>query len=81
MKGLYQAINVIGAGADGAINRNVGVELMVKEGQKVLKGERLAKVYYALDDPNFAAAVLCIRNCFRVEKKAPEAKEVVYKII
>lgn len=81
LKGLYQAINVIGAGDDGSINRNVGVELMVKEGQKVLKGEKLAKVYYALDDPSFASAVMCIRKCFRVEKKAPDKKDLVYKII
>jgi len=81
LKGLYQAINVIGAGADGSINRNVGVELMAREGQKVLKGDRIAKVYYALDDPNFASAVMCIRKCFRVEKKSPDKKEIVFKII
>ena len=81
LKGLYQAINVIGAGADGSINRNVGVELMVREGQKVLKGDKIAKVYYALDDPNFASAVMCIRKCFRVEKKSPTKKDVVFKII
>ena len=81
LKGLYQAINVIGAGADGTINRNVGVELMAREGAKVLKGDKLAKVYYSLDDPNFASAVMCIRKCFRVEKKAPKSKPVVFKIV
>lgn len=81
LKGLYQAINVIGAGADGTINRNVGVELMAREGQKVLKGDKIAKVYYALDDPNFASAVMCIRKCFRVEKKCPSKKDVVFKIV
>lgn len=81
LKGLYQAINVIGAGADGKINRNVGVELMAKEGQKVLKGDKLAKVYYSLDDPNFASAIMCIRKCFRVEKNKPLKQEIVNKII
>lgn len=81
LKGLYQAINIIGAGSDGSINRNVGVELMAREGQHVLKGDKLAKVYYALDDPNFASAVMCIRKCFKVEKRRPEKKNVVYKII
>lgn len=81
LKGLYQAVNIIGAGSDGSINRNVGVELLAREGQHVLKGDKLAKVYYALDDPNFASAVMCIRKCFKVEKKKPEKKNVVYKIM
>lgn len=81
LKGLYQAVNIIGAGNDGSINRNVGVELMAREGQHVLKGEKLAKVYYALDDPNFASGVMCIRKCFKIEKKKPEKKNVVYKIM
>ena len=81
LKGLYQAVNIIGAGSDGSINRNVGVELLAREGQHVLKGEKLAKVYYALDDPNFASAVMSIRKCFKVEKKKPEKKNIVYKIM
>ena len=54
---------------------------MAREGAKVLKGDKLAKVYYSLDDPNFASAVMCIRKCFRVEKKAPKSKPVVFKIV
>lgn len=81
LKELYRAINVIGATTDGTINRNVGVELMAKEGDKVIKGERLAKVYYSLDDPNFASAVACIRKCFRIEKTKPAKKNLVYKIM
>lgn len=81
LKGLYEAINVIGAKDDGTINRNVGVELMVREGDHVLKGDKLAKVYYALDDPNFASAVGCIRKCFKVEKQKPEKKKIINKIL
>lgn len=81
LKGLYEAINVIGAKEDGTINRSVGVELMAREGDHVIKGQKLAKVYYALDDPNFASAVMCIRKCFRIENKKPEKKKIINKIL
>ena len=81
LKGLYQAVNVIGANANGTINRNVGVELLAREGDKVIKGDKLAKVYYALDDPSFAPSVACIRKCFTVQKKKPEKADIIYKII
>lgn len=81
LKGLYQAVNVIGASASGAINRNVGVELLAREGDKVVKGEKIAKVYYALDDPSFAPSVACIRKCFTVSKLKPKKEEIIYKII
>ena len=80
-KGLYQAINIIGAMPDGSINRNVGVEIMVREGDKVKVGDKLAKIYYSISDPNFASAVTCIRKCFQIEKRRPEPESLIYKII
>lgn len=80
-KGLYQAINIIGATSDGGINRNVGVEIIAREGDRIKPGDKLAKIYYSISDPNFASAVTCIRKCFRVEKRRPELSTLVYKII
>ena len=80
-KGLYQAINIIGATSDGGINRNVGVEIMAREGDKIKAGDKLAKIYYSISDPNFASAVTCIRKCFKIEKRRPELSTLVYKII
>ncbi|MBP3630712.1 MAG: thymidine phosphorylase [Clostridia bacterium] len=80
-KGLYQAINIIGATTDGGINRNVGVEIVAREGEKIKAGDKLAKIYYSISDPNFASAVTCIRKCFRIEKRRPELNALVYKII
>ena len=81
LKGLYQAVNVIGASANGSINRNVGVELLCREGDKVIKGDKMAKIYYALDDPSFASAVASMRKCFRIEKITPEKVEIIHKVI
>lgn len=80
-KGLYQAINIIGAMKDGSINRNVGVEIMVREGDKIKAGDKLAKIYYSISDPNFASAVTCIRKCFNIGKVRPEVSSLIYKII
>lgn len=80
-KGIYQAINVIGAMADGSINRNVGLEIYVREGEKVSQGDKLAKVYYSISDPNFASAVTCIRKCFNIEKVRPIINPLIKKII
>lgn len=80
-KGLYQAINVIGANENGTINRSVGIEIMAREGDKVYRGDKLAKVYYALEDPTFAAAVTCMRRCFKIEKSKKPEQDIIYKII
>lgn len=80
-KGLYQAINIIGASSDGGLNKNVGVEIMAREGDKIKVGDKLAKIYYSISDPNFASAVTCIRRCFNIEKRRPELNSLVYKII
>lgn len=81
LKGLYQAVNVIGASASGAINRNVGVEILSREGDKVIKGDKIAKIYYALDDPSFASAVASMRKCFNIEKVKPSKNPIIHKII
>lgn len=80
-KGLYQAINIIGANGRGEINRNVGVQIMAREGDKIRVGDKLARIYYSISDPSFASAVSCIRKCFNIEKRKPEKSSLVYKII
>ena len=67
--------------ADGSINRNVGLEIYVREGEKVSQGDKLAKVYYSISDPNFASAVTCIRKCFNIEKVRPIINPLIKKII
>lgn len=80
-KGLYQAINVIGATESGEINRFVGLDIIVREGDKIKEGDKLAKVYYAITDPNFASAVTCIRKCFNIGKVRPNLNSLIKKII
>ena len=80
-KGLYQAINIIGANGRGEINRNVGVQIMAREGDKIRVGDKLARIYYSISDPSFASAVSCIRKCFNIEKHKPTKSSLVYKII
>ncbi len=80
-KGLYQAINIIGAMNNGKINRNVGVDILVREGERVKEGDKLAKVYYSISDPNFASAVTCIKKCFNIEKFRPTQNALIKKII
>ena len=80
-KGLYQAINIIGANPDGTINRNVGVEVLVREGDRVCQGDKLAKIYYSISDPTFASAVSYIKRCFTVSGEKPKKQELISKII
>lgn len=83
-KGLYQAVNIIGGGRSGEkdeINTNVGVEVLVREGDKVKEGDTLARVYYSISDPSFASAISIMRKCFKIEKRAPEKQNLIYKVI
>ena len=79
--GLYQAINVIGATESGEINRYVGLDILVREGDRIKEGDKLAKIYYSITDPNFASAVTCIRKCFNIGKTRPELNPLIKKII
>lgn len=80
-KKLYEAINYIGSDGGKTVNPNVGVEVMVREGDKVMAGDKLAKIYYSISDPSFATAVQFIRGCFEIKKVKPELENLIYKVI
>lgn len=84
-KGLYQAVNIIGGGRnvddDKNLNSEVGVEVLVREGDKIKQGELLARVYYNISDPSFATALTIIKKCFVIGKRAPEKQNIIYKVI
>ena len=57
------------------------LDIIVREGDKIKEGDKLAKVYYAITDPNFASAVTCIRKCFNIGKVRPNLNSLIKKII
>ncbi len=84
-KGLYQAVNIIGGGrspdADTKLNTEVGIEVFVREGDRVKEGDTIATVHYSMSDPSFASAIAIMRKCFTISKQAPEIQNLIYKVI
>ena len=83
-KSLYQAINIIGGGkvySGNKIKLDMGVELLVREGDKVKEGDPLAKVYYNMSDSSFSSAITIIRECFKIGKKEPVLNNLILKVL
>ena len=83
-KGLYKAINIIGGGniyTGDKIKLDMGVELLVREGDKVKEGNEIARVYYNMSDPSFSEAVTLIKKCFKISKNEPICENLILKVI
>lgn len=81
---LYEAVNIIGGGKKvtmNSIKKDIGVELLVREGDKVKANEPLAKVYYNMADPSFSSAIGIIKNCFKIGKHEKMRENLILKVI
>ena len=78
------AAMLVGAGREqkgDQILNEVGVIVHKKYGDKVTKGEKIATLYHNEDNENTKEAIDKLNNSFIIKEEAPEARELIYKII
>lgn len=62
-------------------NKGVGVEIFVKEGEKVKAGQVLASLLCSLQNPAFSKGIKTVREAFHLTKNKTELRNVVFKVI
>lgn len=78
------AAMLVGAGREqkgDEILNEVGVRVHKKYGEKVTKGEKVATIYYNQENENTKEAIDKLNNSFIIKEKAPEPRDLIYKII
>ena len=62
-------------------DKNAGIVLLVREGMKVDKGEKIARIFYSIDNENFFNSVSKIKESIVLSKTKPNIHKVFYKVI
>lgn len=81
LKDLINAYKSFSDKDDGSFDKNAGIVLMVREGSKVKKGDKIARLFYSIDNYNFAPSTALIRDCIVISRFKPRVKKVFYKIV
>lgn len=60
---------------------SAGVELLVAEGDKVVKGQKLARVYYNYSNKRYFEKYDSISECFQISSTKPKMNNLFYKVV
>lgn len=66
---------------DKIVDKNAGIVLLVGEGVKVYEGDYLARIFYNIDNKNFAQCLSTLKNAFEIDVTKPKAKKILYKVV
>lgn len=62
-------------------DKNAGIVLLVREGDKIEKDDKVARIFYGIDNKNFCSSLADIRNSIVIEDNKPVLNKTIYKII
>lgn len=77
LKKLLEAYKTLTKGKD----KNSGIVVLVREGQKVNVGDKLVRVLYSFKNSNFCESVKEIKESILVDKIKPAKSKVFYKVV
>lgn len=62
-------------------DENAGIVLMVGEGDKIYEGDKIARIFYHIDNKNFSESVTMLKKAFRISQSKPQQRKILYKVI
>lgn len=62
-------------------DENAGIVLMVGEGDKISEGDKIARIFYHIDNKNFSESVTMLKKAFRISQSKPQQRKILYKVI
>lgn len=80
---IGKAAMVIGAGRenkDSIIDHAVGLKILVKVGDKIIKGEKIAEIYYN-NDKNINTSINMIKSSIKISEEYTTNQKVILEII
>ncbi len=80
LRGLIDGYNNLADGIKGG-DKQVGVVLLKREGAKVVRGEKIVRIYYSFDNKNFAKARKLLMDSITITKSKPSPSKILYKVV
>lgn len=62
-------------------DENAGIVLLVREGDKIEKHTKIARVFYNINNNNFTSTIADIRNAIVISESKPQNTKTVYKVV
>lgn len=62
-------------------DENAGIVLMVGEGDKISEGDKIARIFYHIDNKKFSESVTMLKKAFRISQSKPQQRKILYKVI
>lgn len=66
---------------DKLVDSNAGIVLLVGEGDKVSQGDKLARIFYNIENKKFSSSLVMLRNAFEISQTKPKQKKILYKVV
>lgn len=62
-------------------DENAGIVLMVGEGDKISEGDKIARIFYHIDNKNFSETIIMLKKAFTISQTKPQQRKILYKVI
>lgn len=63
------------------VDREAGIVLVKREGAKVVRGEKIVRIYYGLDNSNYTSARKLVLDSITIGKTKSGASKILYKVV
>lgn len=60
---------------------NAGIVLMVGEGDKVFEGDKIARIYYNINNKEFSSCISSLKKAFAFSQTKQQQRKILYKVI
>jgi len=78
--GLYESLKLLAAQKEEDFDKNAGIIMLVREGAKVRIGDKIARIMYSFDNPNYPLALAGIRSALCVRSQKPKREKLLVKV-
>ncbi len=62
-------------------DKNAGIVLLVREGDKIEKDKKIARIFYSIDNKSFCNTLSDIRKSIVIQEGKPSMKKTIYKVV
>ena len=81
LKNITQSYKIISNNQKGKVDKNAGFVVLVREGDKILKNQKIIRVCYSIDNENYSKCYSLLKTCVVAGRIKPKAVQPLYKII
>lgn len=77
---LWRGYLMLAGNSEKDFDKNAGVVMLKREGEKVKQGDKIARVHYSFDNENFPLALAKIQSAICVKAQKPKKEKLLVKV-